>query len=32
MELAMQEWVNWLNDRRLLETIGYIPPSKAEAN
>ena len=28
----MQEWVDWFNSHRLLETIGYIPPPKAKAN
>jgi transposase InsO family protein len=26
------EWVNWFNNRRLLEPIGNIPPAEAEAH
>nr|WP_244442563.1 hypothetical protein [Azospirillum lipoferum] len=25
------EWVDWFNNRRLLEPIGNIPPAKAQA-
>ena len=25
-----QEWVDWFNNRRLLEPIGNIPPAEAE--
>jgi transposase InsO family protein len=32
VEYATLEWVDWLNNRRLLEPIGNIPPAKAEAN
>jgi len=32
VEFATLEWVNWFNHRRLLEPIGNIPPSEAEAN
>lgn len=32
VELATLEWVAWFNTRRLLESIGYIPPAEAEAN
>jgi transposase InsO family protein len=32
VELAHLEWVSWLNNHRLLEPIGYIPPAEAEAN
>ncbi len=32
VELATLEWVSWFNSRRLLESIGYIPPAEAEAN
>ena len=32
VELATLEWVVWLNNHRLLEPIGYIPPAEAEAN
>ena len=30
VEWATLEWVNWYNDRRLLEPIGNIPPAEAE--
>ena len=30
VELATLEWVDWFNHRRLLETIGNIPPAEAE--
>ncbi|MEE2859588.1 MAG: hypothetical protein VYB46_01965, partial [Pseudomonadota bacterium] len=26
------EWIDWFNNRRLLEPIGSIPPAEAEAN
>jgi transposase InsO family protein len=29
---AALEWVDWFNNRRLLEPIGNIPPAEAEAN
>ena len=32
VEYATLEWVNWFNNRRLLEPIGNIPPAEAEAN
>ena len=32
VEYATLEWVDWFNNRRLLEPIGNIPPSEAEAN
>ncbi len=32
VEYATLEWVDWFNNRRLLEPIGNIPPAKAEAN
>jgi putative transposase len=32
VEFATLEWVDWFNNRRLLEPIGYIPPAEAEAN
>lgn len=32
VELATLEWVAWFNQKRLLSTIGYIPPAEAEAN
>ena len=31
VEFATLEWVDWYNNRRLLETIGYVPPAEAEA-
>ena len=31
IELATLEWVDWFNNRRLLEPIGNIPPAEAEA-
>jgi len=31
VELATLEWVDWYNNRRLLEPIGNIPPAEAEA-
>lgn len=30
VELATLEWVDWYNNRRLLERTGYIPPAEAE--
>jgi putative transposase len=32
VEYATLEWVDWFNNRRLLEPIGNIPPADAEAN
>ena len=32
VEFATLEWVDWFNNRRLLESIGNIPPAEAEAN
>jgi transposase InsO family protein len=32
VELATLEWVSWFNHQRLMEPLGYIPPSEAEAN
>jgi len=32
VEFATLEWVDWRNNRRLLEPIGNIPPAEAEAN
>ena len=29
VELATLEWVAWFNHHRLLESIGYIPPSRS---
>ena len=31
VEIATLEWVDWFNNRRLLEPIGSIPPAEAEA-
>jgi putative transposase len=31
VEFATLEWVDWYNNRRLLESIGSIPPAEAEA-
>ena len=30
VEMATLTWVDWFNNRRLLEPIGYIPPAEAE--
>lgn len=32
VEYATLEWVDWFNNRRLLEPIGNIPPAEAEVN
>jgi transposase InsO family protein len=32
VEFATLEWVDWFNNRRLLEPIGNIPPAEAEAH
>jgi putative transposase len=32
VELATLDWVDWFNHRRLLGSIGYVPPAEAEAN
>jgi transposase InsO family protein len=32
IEYATLEWVDWFNNRRLLEPIGNIPPAEAEEN
>jgi transposase InsO family protein len=32
VEYATLEWVDWFNNRRLLEPIGNIPPAEAEAS
>ena len=32
VEYAMLEWVDWFNNRRLLEPIGNVPPAEAEAD
>ena len=31
VEFATLEWVDWFNNRRLLEPIGNMPPAEAEA-
>jgi transposase InsO family protein len=31
VEYATLEWVDWYNNRRLLEPIGNMPPAEAEA-
>jgi transposase InsO family protein len=30
VEYATLEWVDWFNNRRLLEPIGHVPPAEAE--
>lgn len=30
VEFATLEWVDWFNNRRLLEPIGNMPPAEAE--
>ena len=30
VEWETLKWVDWFNNRRLLEPIGYIPPVEAE--
>lgn len=30
MEFATLDWVDWFNNRRLLEPIGYVPPAEYE--
>jgi transposase InsO family protein len=32
VEFATLEWVDWFNNRRLLEPIGNMPPTEAEAH
>lgn len=32
VEWATLNWVDWFNNRRLLEPIGDIPPAEAERN
>ncbi len=32
VEYATLEWADWFNNRRLLESIGNIPPTETEAN
>ncbi|HNJ83978.1 MAG TPA: hypothetical protein PKZ28_10115, partial [Piscinibacter sp.] len=31
VEYATLDWVDWFNNRRLLEPIGHVPPAEAEA-
>lgn len=31
VEYATLKWVDWFNNRRLLEPIGNVPPAEAEA-
>ena len=31
LEYATLEWVDWFNNRRLLEPIGHVPPAEFEA-
>ena len=31
VEFATLEWVDWFDNRRLLEPIGYVPPAEYEA-
>lgn len=31
VELATPEWVDWFKNRRLVEPIGNVPPTEAEA-
>jgi hypothetical protein len=31
VEYATLEWVDWFNNRRLLDPIGHVPPAEAEA-
>ncbi len=30
VEFATLDWMDWFNNRRLLEPIGYIPPAEFE--
>jgi putative transposase len=30
VEWQTLRWIDWYNNRRLLEPIGYIPPAEAE--
>jgi transposase InsO family protein len=32
VEVATMNWVDWYNNRRLLGSIGDIPPAEAEAS
>ena len=31
VEWATLQWVDWYNNRRLMEPLGHIPPAEAEA-
>jgi putative transposase len=31
VEFATLRWVDWFNNRRLLESIGHVPPAEYEA-
>jgi transposase InsO family protein len=31
VEYATLEWIDWFNNRRLLEPIGNVPPAEHEA-
>jgi putative transposase len=31
VELATLEWVDWFNNRRLLEPIDHVPPTEFES-
>ena len=30
VEFSVLEWVDWHNNKRLLESIGYVPPAELE--
>lgn len=30
VDFATLEWIDWFNNRRLMEPIGYVPPAEAE--
>jgi putative transposase len=32
VEIACLEWIDWFNNRRLLQAIGHIPPAEKETN
>ena len=32
VEFATLSWVDWFNNRRLLEPLGYVPPAEFEEN
>ena len=32
VEMATLRWVDWFNNHRLFEPIGYVTPAEAEAN